>query len=36
VYNLKIRGRVQPELLTGLRDGINRQRWRLRSRLPPR
>lgn len=36
VYNLKIRDRVQPELLTGLRDGISRQRWRLRSRLPPR
>ena len=36
VYNLKIRGGVQPELLTGLRDGISRQRWRLRSRFPPR
>jgi hypothetical protein len=36
VYNLKIRGRVQPELLTGLRDGISRQRWRLRSRLSSR
>ncbi len=36
MYNLKIRGRVQPELLTGPRDGFSRQRWRLRSRLPPR
>jgi hypothetical protein len=36
VYALKIRGRLQPELLTGLRDGVSRQRWRLRSRLPPR
>jgi hypothetical protein len=36
VYALKIRGRVQPELLTGLRDGVSRQRWRLRSRLPAR
>jgi hypothetical protein len=35
-YALKTRGRVQPELLTGLRDGISRQRWSLRSRLPRR
>jgi len=36
VYNLKIRGRLQPELLDGLRDGVSRQCWRLRSRLPSR
>ena len=35
LYNLKVKGRVQPQLLTGLRDGTSRQRWRLRSRLAP-